>query len=121
MGTKEYHAQKSRECYERKKTSNPEWVKLRSAYSAKRRQDKKSAAVKHFGGKCFRCFGVFPDCVFEFHHRDPSEKDITPAGLFLLSNKKIYAELSKCDMLCANCHRVTHYEDGYSAHKRKYD
>jgi hypothetical protein len=47
--------------------------------------------------------------LFEFHHRDAKTKD------FGLSERgiphrwdKVVAELAKCAMLCANCHREVH-------------
>lgn len=60
------------------------------------------------------CQTKYPYYVFDFHHTDPSEK------LFGLSVKhfagntmeKINKEMGKCVMLCANCHRITHYNNG---------
>ena len=47
--------------------------------------------------------------MFDFHHRDAKEKD------FAISQdgvprrwETIVAELAKCVMLCANCHREVH-------------
>ena len=43
----------------------------------------------------------------DFDHRDPSEKSfhIGRRGPYL-SRKRLLAELRKCDVVCANCHRV---------------
>jgi hypothetical protein len=120
MGTKEYHKQKSAESYRRRADLDKEWLKERSQYRTIRRQEKKSIAVQNFGGLCNRCGGIFPDPVFEFHHLNHSEKDITPSKLFLLTDEKIYNELEKCIMLCANCHRILHHEEGYKAHAKRY-
>lgn len=118
MGTKEYHQRKSSESY-RKAALDPEWVRARVEYHTARRRFKKSTAVQRFGSLCAQCGGNFPDCVFEFHHRNHEEKDITPAKLFLLKDDTINEELDKCIMLCANCHRITHLELEYNAHKKR--
>jgi hypothetical protein len=57
---------------------------------------------------CERCGGSFPIYVMEFHHRDPSEKkcEIANAPTPNLARK----ELAKCDVLCANCHRIVEHE-----------
>ena len=61
------------------------------------------------GGKCGGCSGVVPDSLFEFHHWDASEKKfgISRDGLSR-PWEAIAAELLKCVMLCANCHREVH-------------
>jgi hypothetical protein len=45
-----------------------------------------------------------------FHHRDPSEKEITIADAMRLGygRKRILAELAKCEVVCANCHAKHH-------------
>jgi hypothetical protein len=52
--------------------------------------------------------------VLDFHHRDEDFKehkicDMVHRGFTLA---KILAEIAKCDVLCANCHRRFHYENG---------
>lgn len=120
MGTKEYHKQKSAENYQRNKL-DPEWLKARQEYSSSRRRYKKSQAVQRFGNLCAHCGGEYPDAVFEFHHRNHEEKEITPAKLFLLKDETIDNELDKCIMLCANCHRIEHLRLEYNAHKKRYE
>jgi hypothetical protein len=47
----------------------------------------------------------------DFHHADPAEKDIDPAQAVSLkgwSIDRIRAEIAKCAVLCANCHRKAH-------------
>ena len=83
--------------------------KQRQTVANKARQDRKRKAVEQFGGKCLDCQQVFPDCVFEFHHLDPSQKDMSPANA---SPSKWEKELTKCVMLCANCHRIRHHASG---------
>jgi hypothetical protein len=61
------------------------------------------------GGTCAGCSDVVPDSLFEFHHWDPREKGfgISRDGLARPWDA-IAAELIKCVMLCANCHREFH-------------
>jgi len=62
------------------------------------------------GGCCAKCgYNKCPD-VLEFHHLDESTKDFDWGKLRLRSKETILTELDKCTMLCANCHRETHYE-----------
>lgn len=112
MDNKEYHKQKSHESYQRLKL-DPSWLKERQEYSTNRRRAKKAQAVERFGHICAICGNNYPDAVFEFHHRNPKEKDITPAKLFLLKDETIDTELDKCIMLCANCHRIEHLRKKY--------
>jgi len=55
---------------------------------------------------CQQCGEADPACL-DFHHRDPSHKIFSVA--FLASQgysiDRIMAEIEKCDLLCANCHR----------------
>jgi predicted HNH restriction endonuclease len=43
----------------------------------------------------------------EFHHRDAQTKDFTLAS-FNGRLSQLEAEAAKCDLLCANCHRLRH-------------
>lgn len=78
---------------------------------AKRRAKIRIMAREHMGGKCMRCgYSKYPE-VLEFHHKNPSEKEfsISYRG-HCRSWKRVKAEIEKCDLLCANCHRELHAE-----------
>ena len=53
-----------------------------------------------------------PFCVFEFHHRNPDEKEfnINIASNRGISWARVQRELDKCDMYCCLCHRMLHWE-----------
>lgn len=69
----------------------------------------KQKAIDYLGGSCSRCGYNKCNAALEFHHIDPSNKDITPSRLIArLSFKKIKEELDKCILLCSNCHREEH-------------
>lgn len=66
--------------------------------------------TEHFGSmSCMRC--GYNKCVaaLDLHHINPDEKEYGVAKMRNYSKDKIVAELSKCLLLCANCHREEHY------------
>jgi predicted HNH restriction endonuclease len=82
-------------------------------YDAKKikRDANKAKAIEYLGGKCKRC-GVesqYHD-IYDFHHTNPIEKEAEPSGLMYSSWNNIIKELDKCDLLCSNCHKITHWE-----------
>lgn len=75
-----------------------------------RRYRGKKKAVDYKGGSCEKCDWSGNIAGFDFHHRDPSEKDfeITANTIASMSWDKIKQELDKCSLLCALCHRFEH-------------
>lgn len=60
---------------------------------------------------CQACSERHPACL-DFHHRDPSQKELEVSKIVHLhgwSKERIEAEIAKCDILCANCHRKLHW------------
>jgi predicted HNH restriction endonuclease len=76
---------------------------------ARERLKRKARAVAIMGDACRTCGRSAPRVMFEFHHRIASEKafGISEDGI-MRSWPKVVAELQKCVMLCANCHREVH-------------
>ena len=62
------------------------------------------------GLKCAKCGYDRCGAALDFHHINPDEKDERIAQM--ISNRysldKIYEEIKKCVVLCANCHREFH-------------
>ena len=61
--------------------------------------------------KCTNCNFSHP-AALDFHHTDPSKKENIVSNL--ISEGRFSAameEVQKCIVLCANCHRVHHYEE----------
>ena len=69
---------------------------------------RKVEAIKYLGGKCSRCGGVFHPVCYDFHHRNPAEKQFVWTKIRQMSWDKVHRELDKCDLLCVHCHRVEH-------------
>lgn len=82
-----------------------------SSYMKQKYQEKKNI-VQELKSQC-RCAkcGESRGYVLEYHHVNPEEKENTIARL--TSNNytldKVYDEIQKCIVLCANCHREFHY------------
>jgi hypothetical protein len=57
---------------------------------------------------CADCRGRFDPVQMDFDHRDPAQKSFTLAKghAMLKSRADLLAEVAKCDVVCANCHRV---------------
>lgn len=60
---------------------------------------------------CDRCEETDPACL-DFHHRNPDEKFMAIGEMvsYGYGKDELQAEMAKCDLLCANCHRIEHYE-----------
>lgn len=75
-----------------------------------RNKDRKQLVVNSFGNKCSVCGESFPLCVYDFHHI--KGKDVNPSKALTWSEERMWKELQKCIMVCANCHRVLHFGGG---------
>ena len=87
----------------------------KNAYRAlERHKMMKEKAVEYLGGTCIDC-GLHSEYaeVYDFHHRDPEEKSMGITRMINTSKswEKIREELDKCDLLCANCHRIRHAKE----------
>lgn len=63
-------------------------------------------AAKH--RPCADCGGSFPSVCMDFDHRDPDQKGFTISQAVSRGRTEatILAEIQKCDVVCANCHRI---------------
>lgn len=77
-----------------------------------KRKDRKLQIIELKGGKCAACGGQFPHFVYDLHHRDPSTKEVNMTDLQDKRWERIVREVEKCDLLCANCHRIAHHGAG---------
>jgi hypothetical protein len=80
--------------------------------NAERRQRLRAFLQAQKVGKvCARC-GMDDWRVLDFHHLDPGAKEgeIAHAVSRNWSERRIAEEIAKCRVLCANCHRIVHWE-----------
>lgn len=90
------------------------YLKNKDRYAAhqrsKRARNREFVRQSKDGQPCSRCGEVFPHFVMDYHHRDPEHKRATITSLRGgCSLETIAAEIAKCDLLCANCHRIVEY------------
>jgi hypothetical protein len=66
--------------------------------------------IEYLGGKCINC-GESDPVLLDFHHKDKTNKieDMSRIlGAWVFS--ECIDELNRCVLLCAKCHRKTHFE-----------
>lgn len=81
----------------------------RSAYTIKM-QNKRQALYQALKAKlsCVICKENTP-CCLQFHHLDPTQKDNAISQISrLVSVDRLLTEMSKCMILCGNCHAKFH-------------
>ena len=59
---------------------------------------------------CADCGGRFAQCSMDFDHRDPTTKVRAVTRMIFGSIERMLAEAAKCDIVCANCHRLRTFE-----------
>jgi hypothetical protein len=96
---------------------NKDWIianrELSNHRAKVRRWERKARAVEHKGGVCEHCKQSFHPSAFDFHHLDSGEKHKDPGLMMSHSDASLFKELDKCILLCANCHRIEHFHNGY--------
>lgn len=56
---------------------------------------------------CIDCGQFYPHYVMDFDHLPGSEKLMDPARLYKTGSiSKFLQEIDKCEIVCANCHRI---------------
>ena len=76
-----------------------------------KRLERKKRAIIYKGGVCEMCKESFHPAAMDFHHINPTEKDKDPGLMMSSSDENLFKELDKCILLCANCHRIHHFEN----------
>ena len=95
--------------YERNKEAEREKAKLRQ--SERRKQFKEWYKEYKSNLKCGKC-GFSHPAALDFHHTDSSKKEFSLGSTGLsVSKERFLKEIQKCEILCANCHRIHHYEE----------
>ena len=81
----------------------------RTLNDARRKPRQDYADRKKAEAGCADCGLSLPEHpeVFDFDHRDPAEKHAAVSALVTRGTFEDFAaEIEKCDVVCANCHRI---------------
>lgn len=76
--------------------------------SARRKKERQyvQAYIKNIKNKpCLDCGVLYPPCVMEFDHVRGKKKERLSRMLSATLNT-VKAEIEKCELVCANCHRI---------------
>jgi len=108
---------RDRENPERKKADAEKTARWRAANPEKNKaswhrveQAKRQLLLDARAGGCIKCGEMDASCL-DFHHRDPAEKEGHIGEFRKFGMKRLLAEIEKCDVLCANCHRKFHRDE----------
>ncbi|MBV9850336.1 MAG: hypothetical protein JO250_11725 [Armatimonadetes bacterium] len=69
----------------------------------------KQMCLDYKGAYCSRCGYDRCPGALDFHHLDASQKELQINKVRSMDFERVKAELDKCIVLCANCHREEHY------------
>ena len=109
---------------------NPSWRhgrcsgnKRRQYQNELRRQQRKDnrAFIKAYKTNvpCMDCKQGFSPCCMDFDHRDPSLKTSIVSKMVVYGRNRLKREIAKCDIVCANCHRIrTHKRRQYGNYSK---
>src|SRR5919108_6518282 len=85
------------------------WNRERELARVKDRQAATVAFLRHMRERpCHDCGRHFAPHQMDFDHRDPMLKGyrVTEGRAMLKSRQALAEEIAKCDVVCANCHRI---------------
>jgi hypothetical protein len=97
--------------------NNQRYYQVNPPYYSERAR-KREQEIREFiqqqkvGLSCIRC-GNSDIRVLDFHHLDKISKEIGISNIAYKGwgQKRILQEIAKCEVLCANCHRILHWEE----------
>lgn len=87
-------------------------IKCRRIYQTKQYNKRKVELIEYMGGCCVICGYNKSSSALDFHHLDPNTKETNMYKTGNIKNaslEKAKTELSKCILVCSNCHREIHF------------
>lgn len=117
---KKYRRKNCRKCrgehlmpsYTRKRNRQDQWKKYGHKHAGHVHENKpkrKFLLIEQIRKKkaipCADCGHRYPYYVMDFDHRDPAKKEFNISTFRARNPAALWAEIDKCDVVCANCHR----------------
>ena len=85
--------------------NNPE--STRESHRTRRKQRRDYIVSKKSNTPCLDCGKIYPWYVMDFDHvRGEKKFNLSIASNKMWSMEAIEEEMAKCDLVCANCHRI---------------
>lgn len=80
------------------------------AFQREWRAKRRAALAKFKDVPCADCGGRFPHYAMDFDHKDEEKLFKIASRVNNVSWESILTEIAKCDVVCANCHRIRSYK-----------
>lgn len=103
--TKRTRAKAQKEYYVRNRKTILAKMKIRDQ---KRREERRRWLDELKLGPCMDCGQRFHPAAMDFHHREERNGKRVSKQYDTRKWENVLAEIEKCDLLCANCHRIRH-------------
>jgi hypothetical protein len=92
-------------CNPCKNSWRKENVPLARSYANAARERKYQILVEAKNKPCADCHVHYPTCVMDFDHLRDKKLNIGK-GYTTVGKRRLIEEIAKCDVVCANCHRI---------------
>ncbi len=82
----------------------------------RRRLKVRDRIAQYKRSKGCECCGLRDPRVLDLHHANGLEKRLAVSQMLYRSSwETVLTEIEKCSVLCANCHRIEHFEEKITA------
>lgn len=81
-------------------------TKIQLIYYKKYHQRKTDLIAKLKNKPCVDCWDWFDPCQMDFDHLDNDKLFNISRGTVIRYKERLMKEISKCELVCANCHRL---------------
>ena len=107
----EAQARENRLAFSRKWYQNNKEQQAQIVTKRKRELSEWLLSIK-MASHCCKCTEDHPACL-EFHHRNPKDKELEISTMVArgMSKFRIGREITKCEIICSNCHRKLHWDE----------
>lgn len=91
---------------EKQRDSARDWSRKNKDKFDERREWFRKFLLEVKSGPCSDCGNKFPVECMDFDHRDGETKRFSISKMKTHNEVRIREEIAKCDLVCANCHRI---------------
>lgn len=92
---------------QKKQNNKPHFI----ANQQKQNKERRAYLYKLKSVPCKDCGKTYPALCMDFHHKKGTIKKFTICESMQRNWEAILIEITKCDIICSNCHRIRHYNE----------